>query len=77
MDKDDIKHIKDQLDAIANLVPVGRWLTMDEAMRYAKVKSRNTMMKWINGGHVYAHKRTGEWIIDRQSIDKWFESEIY
>jgi len=52
----------------------GRWLSIDEAMAYAKVKSRSTIMVWINKGHIYAHKRTGSWIVDRESIDKWYQS---
>lgn len=55
----------------------GRWMAMKEAMQYARVKSRTTFMKWVNQGHVYAHKRTGEWIVDRKSIDDWFLSEKY
>ena len=53
-------------------MPIGRWLTMKEAMTYAKVKSVNPIRKWIVEGHIYAHKRTGSWIIDRQSIDDWY-----
>lgn len=53
----------------------GRWLTLKEAMAYAKVKSRDTIMKWIDEGFVYAFKRSGEWIVDRESIDDWFLSE--
>jgi len=53
---------------------IGRWLSIDEAMIYAKVKSRSTIMSWINNGYIYAHKRTGSWIVDRNSIDGWYES---
>lgn len=53
----------------------GRWLTMEEAKEYAKVRSVNTIKKWITQGFIYANKRTGTWIIDRQSIDDWFLSE--
>jgi len=53
----------------------GRWLTLQEAMAYAKVKSKTTMLKWINEGYIYGHKRSGQWIIDRESIDDWFNSE--
>ena len=59
---------------LATLSP-GRWLTLSEAMAYAKVKSPNTIKKWINEGYIYAHKRSGEWIVDRESIDDWFLSE--
>lgn len=53
----------------------GRWLTLREAMRYAKVKSPNTIKKWIDDGLIYAFKRSGKWIVDRESIDDWYNSE--
>ena len=53
----------------------GRWLTLREAMEYAKVKSPNTIKKWIDEGFIYAFKRSGEWIIDRESVDDWYNSE--
>jgi hypothetical protein len=59
-------------EANATPMPIGRWLTMKEAMTYAKVKSVNTIKKWITEGYIYAHKRTGSWIVDRQSIDDWY-----
>ena len=55
----------------------GRWLTLHEAMEYAKVKSANTIKKWINEGYIYGFKRSGEWIIDLESIDEWYNSEKY
>lgn len=51
-----------------------RWMELPEAMKYAKVKSRTTMMNWINAGKVQAFKRSGKWIVDRQSIDNWYTS---
>jgi len=59
---------------MASKPPIGRWLSIDEAMVYAKIKSRSTIMVWINRGYIYAHKRTGSWIVDRESIDKWYQS---
>ena len=57
----------------AGMLP-GRWLTMQEAMKYAKVKSINTMKKWVDEGHIYGRPRSGrgDWIIDRESIDKFY-----
>jgi hypothetical protein len=49
-----------------------RWLTVDEALRYSGIKSRTTLMKWVNEGYIDASKRTGQWIIDKQSIDDWY-----
>ena len=53
----------------------GRWLRLDEAKQYAKVKSSNTIRKWIDEGYIYGFKRSGEWIIDRDTIDDWYSSE--
>ena len=53
----------------------GRWLTLREAMQYARVKSPNTIKKWIDEGYIYAFKRSGEWIVDRESVDDWYSSE--
>ncbi len=54
---------------------VGRWLTMNQALEYAKVKSVKTLKMWIDKGYIYGHKRSGNWIIDRQSIDDWYSSD--
>ncbi len=62
-------------DLQASAAP-GRWLTVKEAMAYAKV-SLNTIKRWVDEGHIYGHKRTGKWIVDRESIDNWFLSEKY
>ena len=77
---------KEQIELIAEIVaeklkenfqdvPVGRWLTMNEALGYAKVKSVKTLKMWIDKGYIYGDKRTGSWIIDRQSIDDWYSSD--
>ena len=54
----------------------GRWLTKEEAINYAKV-SWNTLKKWIRQGHIYGFRRSGKgcWIIDRQSIDQFYDQE--
>lgn len=62
-------------ESIAAVSTPGRWLTLDEAKKYAKVKSRSTIKAWIDEGYIYGFKRTGEWIVDRESIDNWFGSE--
>ena len=53
-----------------------RWMTVPEAMAYAKVKSRTTIMEWLDRGFIYGMKRDGgSWIIDRETIDDWYNSE--
>jgi len=63
-----------EANLLASAVP-GRWLTLKEAMSYAKVKSEDTIRRWISEGYIYAHKRSGAWIVDRESIDDWFLSD--
>lgn len=63
------------VETLRSELSYGRWLTTKEAMAYAKVKSKTTLLKWIHDGHIYAHRRSGEWIVDRESIDDWFNSE--
>ena len=77
-----------ELEALANLIAKqvearlavnqvqSRWLTLAEAMQYAKVESVNTIKKWINEGFIYA-KKAGQWKVDRDSIDAYFESDKY
>jgi hypothetical protein len=48
-----------------------RWLTMAEACYYA-CKSENTLKKIINEGKIYADKKGGGWIVDRESIDTYY-----
>ena len=52
----------------------GKWLTFKQAQEYAEV-SPNTLRKWINQGYIYATKPTGDWRIDRESIDDFFNME--
>lgn len=66
------KEVEATISAKSNL---GRWMTLREAMNYAKVKSANTIKRWIDEGFIYGFKRSGEWIVDRESIDDWYESE--
>ena len=77
---------KKQIELIAEIVakklnehfqdaPVGRWLTMPQALEYARLKTEKTMRMWIKRGYIYGFKRSGTWIIDRQSIDDWYSSD--
>lgn len=56
--------------------PIQRWLTLSEAKKYAGVKSDNTIKKWIENGYIHGNRTTGEWRIDRESIDDWFKSFV-
>ena len=50
-----------------------KWLTLAEACIYARC-SRNTLINWMESGKIYASKPegSGTYIIDRQSIDNYF-----
>jgi hypothetical protein len=48
-----------------------------ETMAYAKVKSADMVKRWIDEGYNLCPRRSGEWIVDRESIDKWFENENF
>ncbi len=62
-------------EIIATEKITGRWLSLSEAKEYGKAKSSNTIKKWIEEGFIYGFKRSGSWIIDKNSIDDWFLSE--
>lgn len=51
-----------------------RWLTMDEAVIYAKT-SMHKLRSWVDEGYIYGFKRTGRYVVDRESIDTWYNSE--
>lgn len=57
-----------------HIFDVPRWLNIDQACRYADIK-RDTMMEWIDRGYIYAHERSGEWIVDRESIDSFYNQD--
>jgi len=71
----EIQALAEELKRVIQFDPIGRWLTMSEAKKYAKVKSVKTIKKWIDEGYIYGHKRSGAWIIDRLSIDDWYSSD--
>jgi hypothetical protein len=64
-------------DRIAASMLPGRWLTMQEAQAYAKVRSIDTIKKWVREGLIYGRPRSGrgDWIIDRNSIDRFYLEE--
>jgi len=51
-----------------------RWLTIKEACDYTKIK-RDTLMRFIEEGDIYAVKKRGKWVIDRESIDAFYSSD--
>ncbi len=51
-----------------------KWLTLHEACIYAR-RSSNTIKKLVLEGKIYASKKGGEWIVDRESIDRYFYTE--
>ena len=62
-------------DAVSASATPRKWLTLEEAKKYGRVKSKATIMAWITAGYIYAFRRSGAWVIDRESIDEWYGSE--
>lgn len=60
---------------IEDILLSGRWLSMPKACRYSEM-SKNTLMKCIKNGDIKASKKRGKWIVDRESIDKYYEADI-
>lgn len=71
----DIIAKKVKAEIMADMTP-GKWLTIEEAKTYAKVRSINTIKNWIDHGYIDGSKTSGQWRIDRESIDDWFRSGI-
>ncbi len=53
-----------------------KWLKFSEAMIYARM-SKKTLKKYIDEGEIDALKRGGNWIVDRASIDKFYEDKLF
>jgi len=77
LDHQDLSAIADlvakKISTELSLVTVSRWLTLDEAGDYAKLK-RSTMLRLIQSGRIHAKKTSpgkGGWRVDRTSIDDW------
>lgn len=49
-----------------------RWLSMKEACSYAKM-SKNILKARIMEGSIKATKKGGKWIVDRRSIDSYYD----
>lgn len=55
---------------------MSRWLTMEEASNYGRM-GRPKLMELIRSGQIYGTKRTGKWLIDKESIDRFlFEEDL-
>lgn len=53
---------------------LSRWLKISEACKYARM-SKNTLMEYIKSGDIYATKKGGNWIVDRKSIDDFYDED--
>ncbi|OHD59800.1 MAG: transcriptional regulator [Spirochaetes bacterium GWF1_41_5] len=50
-----------------------RWLSVDEIAAYLGLK-RDTVYKWLDKGHIPAHKVGRLWKFKKDEIDKWVRS---
>lgn len=55
-----------------NIIPP-RWLSITQAMQYAPALGRKKIVKHIEAGHFDAYLDGGEWVVDRLSMDRYFE----
>ncbi len=51
-----------------------KWIGLKDACFYART-SITTMKKLICENKIYGTKKGGEWIIDRESIDRFYNAE--
>lgn len=56
------------------LLKTMKWIGLKDACFYAR-KSINTIKKLIGENKIYGTKKGGEWIIDRESIDRFYNAE--
>jgi hypothetical protein len=67
--QDDIREIKAILFCLEKRSDFSpRWLSITRACIYAGIGEK-TLMHYILSGDVYATKKGGKWIVDRESID--------
>lgn len=56
------------------LLKTMKWIGLNDACSYMR-KSANTIKKLIFENKIYGTKIGGEWIIDRESIDRFYNAE--
>ncbi len=55
-------------------INTAKWLDLQEACLYSCL-SENTLKGLIKAGHIYGKLVGGKWIIDRQTIDDYYDAE--
>jgi len=63
-----IKRIEEKIDTLIAIRTAPRWLSLASAAQYASM-SKNTFIKYIQDGKIYATQKGGKWYVDRESID--------
>jgi hypothetical protein len=56
------------------LLKTMKWITLQEASRYARMCSNKIKSKILEG-KIYGTKKDGEWLVDRESIDSYFNQD--
>jgi hypothetical protein len=56
------------------LLKTMKWIGLNDACRYAR-RSITTLKKLIALNEIYGTKRGGEWVVDRESIDAYFNRD--
>lgn len=68
-----LKYLCKKVDTINTNYP--RWMDFRMACYYSSLR-KNTMMKHILNGDIYAKKPEGKWLVDRESIDAFMLSDM-
>jgi hypothetical protein len=63
---------------LAERLTTPRWLRMRQAVQYAGV-GKTEMLKLLRSGDIAGYQRNdrGDWIVDKDSIDKYHEINMY
>lgn len=68
--------IENRLNRIEQLIMGNykRWMTLKEASQYSCLAEK-TLKKLIEAGHIRARRLDNKWIVDRLSIDQFYEED--
>ncbi|MBI5193256.1 MAG: helix-turn-helix domain-containing protein [Nitrospirae bacterium] len=56
-------------------INTAKWLSLEHACIYMTGLSENTVLKHIREGDIYGIRKGGKWVIDRESIDEYYNTE--
>jgi hypothetical protein len=57
-------------------INTARWLTFKEARMYSRLGEKK-LRELLKRGVIYGKRLDGKWIVDRESIDSFYESDRF